>query len=76
MKWYKVKTKVTYGSQVSTNWFPKSGTSVEDVTQRALAVTRRNGWLDDNVTKLEIEIELDEVRTKHFDNNGLWDPYI
>ncbi|QDH93978.1 hypothetical protein SEA_EVY_117 [Streptomyces phage Evy] len=76
MKWYKVKTVVTYGSQVASNWFDKNGTSIDDVTQRVLAVTRRNGWLDDGATKLELEIEFDEKRTKHFDDNDLWGPYI
>lgn len=76
MKWYRVKAVVRHGSQVASNWYDQHGTSLDDASQRVLAVTRRNGWLGDEATKIEIEVEFDEKRTKHFDDHDLWGPYM
>lgn len=52
------------------------GTSLDDAQKRLLLSYRRNGWLDDEATKMEFKIEYDPARTKKFDDNDLWKPYL
>ncbi|ASR77588.1 hypothetical protein SEA_PARADIDDLES_115 [Streptomyces phage Paradiddles] len=76
MKWYRVVLQSWRGNYRSAYHGDQHGTSLADAKRRVELSFQRNGWLDDEVTKFSIELEFDEKRTKHFDDNDLWGPYI
>jgi hypothetical protein len=76
MKWYNVTLQSWRGKIGSSYGGGQHGTSLADAKKRVELAFSRNGWLDDEVTKVSIELEYDDKRTELFNEKDLWGPYM
>lgn len=76
MKWFKVELRIVEDGRLYESWGHQHGNSEKEAKEKYIRSLKKAGWLGDGLTEFKLSFTLDSKRTKYFDDNNLWGPYL
>lgn len=76
MKWFLVEVRIVEDGGVMNSSSHQCGTSEKEVKEKYVKSLKKSGWLGSGLTEFKLDVKLDSRKTKYFDDNDLWGPYL